>query len=82
MIDEIEAAVSVAAQDGVAALVWISGAPGIGKSALAEESGRRLTRRFPDHQVAVDLNGFTPNVPPRSSPSRRMLHDPQYASHL
>ncbi|HEX5403054.1 MAG TPA: tetratricopeptide repeat protein [Pseudonocardiaceae bacterium] len=66
-LEQITAAVTAAAQEDVPALVWISGAPGIGKSRLAEEAARQLTQRFPDHQVRVDLNGFTPNVPPLST---------------
>ncbi|HEX5404413.1 MAG TPA: BTAD domain-containing putative transcriptional regulator [Pseudonocardiaceae bacterium] len=66
-LEQITASVATAAQEGVPALVWISGAPGIGKSRLAEEAARQLTQRFPDHQVRVDLNGFTPNVPPLST---------------
>ncbi|HEY1570951.1 MAG TPA: BTAD domain-containing putative transcriptional regulator [Pseudonocardiaceae bacterium] len=61
-LDEIDAAVRAAELEGIPALVWISGAPGIGKSALAMEAGRRQAHRFPDNQVVVDLNGFTPNV--------------------
>ncbi|HEX5115349.1 MAG TPA: BTAD domain-containing putative transcriptional regulator [Pseudonocardiaceae bacterium] len=65
-LDDIEAAVRAAEREDVPASVWISGAPGIGKSALATEAGRRLARRFPDHQIMVDLNGFTPSVTPLS----------------
>lgn len=46
--------------------VWISGAPGIGKTGLAVEAAHRLRHRFPDGQLLVRLNGFTPNVAPMS----------------
>lgn len=43
--------------------VWVSGAPGVGKTGLAVEAAHRLRDRFPDGQLLVRLNGFTPNVP-------------------
>ncbi|GAB2867747.1 AfsR/SARP family transcriptional regulator [Lentzea nigeriaca] len=58
-LHEIEAA---AAAPGERRAVWISGAPGIGKSALAVEAAHRLRSRFPDGQILLRLNGFTPNV--------------------
>lgn len=42
--------------------VWVSGAPGVGKTGLALEAAHRLRERFPDRQVLLRLNGFTPNV--------------------
>ncbi|RJQ78407.1 AfsR/SARP family transcriptional regulator [Amycolatopsis panacis] len=42
--------------------VWVSGAPGVGKTGLALEAAHRLRKRFPDRQVLLRLNGFTPNV--------------------
>jgi DNA-binding SARP family transcriptional activator len=65
-MDSIRAAVAEAERDGVAALVWISGAPGIGKSKLALTVGRQLGRSFPDYQVMVDLHGSSVNVTPMS----------------
>ncbi|WP_211763263.1 AfsR/SARP family transcriptional regulator [Kutzneria sp. CA-103260] len=44
--------------------VWVSGAPGSGKTGLAIEAAYRLRDRFPDGQFLVRLNGFTPNVVP------------------
>lgn len=46
--------------------VWISGTPGVGKTGLAVEAAHRLRHRFPDGQLLVGLNGFTPNVAPMS----------------
>ncbi|MBN6034741.1 tetratricopeptide repeat protein [Amycolatopsis sp. 195334CR] len=46
--------------------VWVSGAPGVGKTGLAIEAAHRLRDRFPDGQLLVRLNGFTPNVPAMS----------------
>ncbi|WP_191305549.1 AfsR/SARP family transcriptional regulator [Lentzea cavernae] len=46
--------------------VWISGAPGVGKTGLAVEAAHRLRHRFPDGQLLVRLGGFTPNVTPLS----------------
>jgi len=43
--------------------VWVSGAPGVGKTGLAIEAAHRLRDRFPDGQLLVRLNGFTLNVP-------------------
>lgn len=60
----IEARVLVATAEHRPAAVWISGMPGVGKTALAVEAGHRLRERFPDGQVLVQLNGFTPNVAP------------------
>lgn len=42
--------------------VWVSGAPGVGKTGLAVEAAHRLRERFPDGQLLLRLNGFTPNV--------------------
>lgn len=46
--------------------VWVSGAPGSGKTGLAIEAAYRLRDRYPDGQFLVRLNGFTPNVTPVS----------------
>lgn len=53
---------SATAASGERRAVWISGAPGVGKSGLAVEAAHRLRGRFPDGQILVRLNGFTPNV--------------------
>lgn len=56
------AALEAAAAAGRPA-VWVSGAPGVGKTGLAVEAAHRLRDRFPDGQLLVRLNGFTPGVP-------------------
>ena len=43
--------------------VWVSGAPGVGKTGLAIEAAHLLRDRFPDGQLLARLNGFTPGVP-------------------
>lgn len=45
-------------------LVCISGAGGVGKSALAVQSARRAAQDFPDGQLYVDLLGATPALAP------------------
>ncbi|MFS8095659.1 tetratricopeptide repeat protein [Lentzea alba] len=60
---KVEAA---AAGSGERRAVWISGAPGVGKTGLAVEAAHRLRHRFQDGQLLVRLNGFTPNVAPMS----------------
>jgi tetratricopeptide (TPR) repeat protein len=52
-----------AVEDGPSVL-WISGMPGVGKTALAVSAAHRLGEVFPDGRLFVDLTGFTPNVTP------------------
>ncbi|MFE9746387.1 tetratricopeptide repeat protein [Saccharothrix saharensis] len=61
---ELAAIEAVAATPGDRRAVWVSGAPGVGKSGLAVEAAHRLRNRFPDGQLLVRLNGYTPNVSP------------------
>ncbi|WP_245849522.1 AfsR/SARP family transcriptional regulator [Lentzea kentuckyensis] len=63
---ELEAIEVAAAGTGERRAVWISGAPGVGKTGLAVEAAHRLRQRFPDGQLLVRLNGFTPGVAPMS----------------
>jgi hypothetical protein len=64
--DELALVDSVArsAVDGGPAVLWISGMPGVGKTALAVNAAHRLVEVFPDGRLFVDLTGFTPNVAP------------------
>ncbi|UOZ11343.1 tetratricopeptide repeat protein [Amycolatopsis sp. WQ 127309] len=60
----IESRLLVAAAAHRSATLWISGMPGIGKTALAVQAAYLLRERFPDGQVLVQLDGFTPEVAP------------------
>jgi DNA-binding SARP family transcriptional activator/tetratricopeptide (TPR) repeat protein len=52
-------------QDAVATTVAvITGAAGVGKSALAVTWGHQVVRRFPDGVLFAGLRGFDPNRPP------------------
>ncbi|WP_121002673.1 AfsR/SARP family transcriptional regulator [Saccharothrix australiensis] len=53
---------AVASTPGERRAVWVSGAPGVGKTGLAVEAAHRLRDRFPDGQLLVRLNGYTPNL--------------------
>ncbi|MGH3881085.1 MAG: tetratricopeptide repeat protein [Actinophytocola sp.] len=46
------------------AVLWISGMPGVGKTALAVHAAHLLANQFPGARLFVELNGFTPNVAP------------------
>lgn len=46
------------------AVLWISGMPGVGKTALAVHAAHLLAKEFPGGRLFVELNGFTPNVAP------------------
>ncbi len=59
------ATIEKAAASGTRA-VWVSGAPGAGKTGLAVEAAHRLRSRFPDGQLMARLNGFTPGLPAAS----------------
>jgi tetratricopeptide (TPR) repeat protein len=70
-------AVARSAVEGGPSVLWISGMPGVGKTALAVNAAHRLGEVFPDGRLFVDLTGFTPNVAPASPASAlaRLLTD-------
>ncbi len=45
-------------------IVALSGSPGVGKTALAVHAAHRLTGRFPDGQLYVNLHGATAGLQP------------------
>jgi len=47
-------------------VVMVSGRGGVGKSALAVRAGHLLADEFRDGQIAVDLRGTDPHLPPRT----------------
>lgn len=61
---ELAAIEAAAAAQGERRTVWLSGAPGVGKTGLAVTAAHRLRDRFPDGQVLVRLGEHSPNAAP------------------
>jgi DNA-binding SARP family transcriptional activator len=61
---------------GSGGIAVITGAAGIGKTALAVHRAHRARSRFPDGQLHVDLRGFRPDAAPLGSGDalRQLLH--------
>ncbi|MFI9550109.1 helix-turn-helix domain-containing protein [Nonomuraea endophytica] len=59
--------------DGAVAIAVIDGVAGIGKSALAVHFAHRVTRRFPDGQLHVDLRGSRADPMPPAEAQARFL---------
>ncbi|MEW2526358.1 BTAD domain-containing putative transcriptional regulator [Streptomyces sp. NPDC047071] len=53
----------LAPRAGTVTIAMITGAAGVGKTALAVHWAHRLADRFPDGQLFVDLRGFVPGGP-------------------
>jgi DNA-binding SARP family transcriptional activator len=62
----VDSVAATAVEDGPSVL-WVSGMPGVGKTALAVQAAHRLGEVFPDGRLFVDLTGFTQNVEPLSA---------------
>jgi hypothetical protein len=62
---ELEHCVDSMAESGL--ISTISGAAGIGKTALAIRFGHRVANRFPDGQLYLNLRGFDPGAAPMTT---------------
>ena len=63
-LDELLGRASQQSAGGAVVISAIGGTAGVGKTALAVHWARRVSARFPDGQLYVDLRGFGPSGPP------------------
>ncbi|MFC4530092.1 ATP-binding protein [Sphaerisporangium dianthi] len=54
---------SLTTESGTSAVSTVTGAPGVGKTALVVHWAHRVRGRFPDGDLYIDLGGFGPGAP-------------------
>jgi tetratricopeptide (TPR) repeat protein len=62
LLPKLDAVAGLSAARIRPAVVLLDGAAGVGKTALAVHWGNRVRDRFPDGQLYVDLDGFSPDA--------------------
>ncbi|GIH08852.1 hypothetical protein Rhe02_69190 [Rhizocola hellebori] len=63
-LTKLESLLATPAGSGPSPVAVIQGSPGVGKSALAIQAAHRLSDRFPDGQLYVNLQGASPRQLP------------------
>jgi tetratricopeptide (TPR) repeat protein len=66
LLEELDSLTTSPTGEGLARLVVLEGAPGVGKTAIATRWAHRVASRFPGGQLYIDLQGFAdgPRVEP------------------